>query len=234
MRRGLVIFIIVIISVLLIFLVTFLYSRSWKNALFIKPMHHLETDEKLIALTFDDGPSSVRTPALLELLNEYDVKASFFMLGDNIHRYPDIAKQVFNEGHLIGNHSYNHPRMIFKSAAFVKEQISETDLLIKATGQERVVYMRPPYTSKYVILPLVLLSMNKTLVTGTYDPPAEYKADYIAKDVAEEVITNAFSGSIIYLHDGKDSDQKEFIESVELIIKGLHDEGYSFVRIDHE
>lgn len=106
--------------------------------------------------------------------------------------------------------------------------------MIESLGQKETIYFRPPYTSKYIILPLVLLSLNKKLVTGTYDPPSEYSSPYIAKNVANEVLQNTEPGSIIYLHDGKDSDQDQFIESVELIIIGLKEKGYKFIRLDYK
>ncbi|OJJ15701.1 hypothetical protein BKI52_38110 [marine bacterium AO1-C] len=210
----------------------FLYSRPWKNALFITPLHQIQTSEKVIALTFDDGPAKGRTPALLKLLKDKQVKATFFMLGANIKKYPTIAQQVHNEEHLIGNHSYSHPRMILKSPGFIKSEILRTEKLIQSLGQKDVKYFRPPYSSKFIVLPLVLSSMNKTLVTGTYDPPAEYGSPYNAQKVANQVIKNAQPGSIVYLHDGKKGDVLAFVKSVEIIIDQLHKQGYRFVRLD--
>lgn len=221
-----------LLALLIIVAVTFQYSRSWEHAFFIDPLYKINTGDSVIALTFDDGPSPVRTPALLELLDKYKVRATFFMLGQNIEKHPEVARAVFENGHLIGNHSYNHPRLIIKSPRFVKEQIRRTDSLIRTTGQSEVEYFRAPGTSKYLVLPLVVKTMGKQFVTGTYDPPSEYASPYRAEDVAGEVIANASPGSIIYLHDGKDSDRDEFIRSLELIITGLSEQGYSFVRLD--
>ncbi|MBN2439915.1 MAG: polysaccharide deacetylase family protein, partial [Spirochaetales bacterium] len=218
---------------LIIGIAAFQYSRSWQNALFINPIYKITTNEKIVTLTFDDGPSEIRTPALLDLLNKYDVKATFFMLGENIKKHPVIAHAVYEQGHLIGNHSYNHPRLILKSPSFVTEQIIKTDELIKSTGQKDVKYFRPPYSSKYIILPLVLRSLGKKLVTGTYDPPSEYVSPYNGEMVADEVIMNTKPGSIIYLHDGKITDQEEFIKSIEMIIVELRNKGYKFVRLDY-
>jgi chitin deacetylase len=217
---------------LLLFVSTFLYSRSWQNALFIKPLHSLETTQKLVALTFDDGPSTVRTLPLLALLKKHNVKATFFMLGENIEKHPEIAKEVFKDGHLIGNHSYNHPRLVFKSPAFVRRQIEKTDTLIQQLGRTEVKYFRPPFSSKYIVLPYLLWTMNKTLVTGTYDPPAEYAQPYPAEKVANQVVSNISNGAIIYLHDGKSTDKEAFLKSVELIIIRLKEKGYQFVRLD--
>lgn len=224
----------VFLLLFIIFAISFQYSRSWENAFILDPIYKLDTEDKLVALSFDDGPSETRTPALLELLEQYNVKAMFFMLGNNIEKYPEIAKDVFEAGHLIGNHSYDHPRLIFKSPSFMKEQILKTETLINETGQEKVKYFRPPYSSKYLILPWQLKKLDKELVTGTYDPPAEYIEPYNAENVANQVIENIQPGSIIYLHDGKDSDVEEFVKSVELIINGLREIDYEFVRLDYE
>lgn len=234
MKKLLIFVSIGLIIILIVGIATFQYSRSWQNAFFINPVYKIMTDEKIVALTFDDGPSETRTPVLLDLLSKYNVKATFFMLGENIEKYPDIAQAVYDQGHLIGNHSFNHPRLIFKSPSFIREQITKTDLLIKSLGQKKVQYFRPPYSSKYIILPLIIRSLNKKLVTGTYDPPSEYISPYNAKNVANEVIKNTNPGSIIYLHDGKDTDQEEFVKSVELIIIDLKGKGYKFVRLDYQ
>ncbi len=220
--------------ILLLGIATFQYSRSWENAFFINPVYKIVTDQKVVALTFDDGPSETRTPALLDILSKYNVKATFFMLGENIEKYPDIAQTVYDQEHLIGNHSYDHPRLIFKSPSFIREQITRTDQLIRLLGQKDVQYFRPPYSSKYIILPLVVQSLDKKLVTGTYDPPSQYISPYNARNVANEVIENTRPGSIIFLHDGKATDQEQFVESIELIIIRLKEKGYKFVRLDYE
>ena len=124
-------------SLLIILGILFQYSRSWKNGLFLKPIYKLNTDKKVVALTFDDGPGG-RTEALLEVLRRNDVEATFFMLGGKIEDNPEIAKQVFEEGHLIGNHTYNHPRMLLKTPSDMKSQILNTDGFIKNLGQEDI------------------------------------------------------------------------------------------------
>ncbi|MCB9234590.1 MAG: polysaccharide deacetylase family protein [Bacteroidia bacterium] len=217
---------------LIILIAAFFYSRSWERSLLMDPLCQLDSQEKIMALTFDDGPSEARTPLLLDLLDSLQVKATFFMLGQNIEKHPDLARQVFEQGHLIGNHSWDHPRLVLKSPTFVKDQIDRTEKLILELGQKEVKYFRPPFSSKYIVLPLVLSSLHKVLVTGTYDPPSEYKTPYDGPKVAAEVIANAKPGSIVYLHDGKSSDPEAFVESVRLIITSLQSQGYRFVRLD--
>lgn len=154
------------------------------------------------------------------------------MLGNRIQQYPEIAQRVYDEGHLIGNHSYDHSRLIFKSPGFIKNQVVQTDRLISSLGQDETLFMRPPNSKKYITLPLVLRSMGKILVTGSYDPPSEYHREYIGTVVANEVISNVEPGAIVFLHDGMDRDKEEFVRSVELIIRALKEQGYSFVRLD--
>ncbi|MEM7375355.1 MAG: polysaccharide deacetylase family protein [Bacteroidota bacterium] len=221
-----------ILIILLLLVLGLFYSRSWERALFIEPYFRIQTEDKLVALTFDDGPSPQRTLPLLRLLQEKEVKATFFMLGENIEKHDSIARKVFEEGHLIGNHSYDHPRLILRSVAFTRDQIVRTDRLIQRLGQKEVRYFRPPYSSKYIILPILLRSMNKILVTGTYDPPSEYKSPYDGQQVAQEVMENVQPGSVIYLHDGIHRDPEAFIQSVDLIIDSLRASGYRFVRLD--
>jgi len=208
------------------------WSRSWERSFFLDPLSRLETDELVIALTFDDGPSEARTPELLSLLDEYEVPATFFMLGRQVEKYPDIAQQVFDAGHLIGNHSYDHSRLILKTPSFVREQIERTDAAIQSLGQQKVAYLRPPYSSKYLVLPWLLKGMGKTLVTGTYDPPAEYQDPMDPELVSSQVLEHLEPGMIVYLHDGKESGADEFLQSVRMIIKGARAAGYRFVRLD--
>ncbi|GAB1447833.1 polysaccharide deacetylase family protein [Bacteroidota bacterium] len=208
------------------------YSRSWEHSLFIKPLNYFPTSKKQIALTFDDGPSTSRTPKLLALLRKHNVKATFFLLGKNIEKHPEIAKQIFQEGHLLGNHAYSHKRLVFVSPDFIRAEIEKTDSLIQALGQKEVRYFRPPFTAKFIFLPWVLKQMDKTLVTGTYDPPAEYNLPYIADSISTQVIDHAAPGYIVYLHDGKNADSDAFIQAVDSIIVQLKSENFEFLRLD--
>ena len=169
----------------------YLYSRPWTQGLILSPLYKLAANKKIVALTFDDGPSKERTPRLLMLLNKHKVQATFFMTGYNIERYPDIAKRVFHEGHLIGNHSFHHKRMIFKSPVYVAHVIDDADALIRSLGQTNVRFFRPPYSKKLIILPFLLKMRGKILVTGTYDPPSEYLSPYNSTNIAMDVISNS-------------------------------------------
>lgn len=99
--------------------------------------------ENLCALTFDDGPS-VNTPALLNMLADYDIKATFFLLGRNARYYPEIVRQIKDHGHEIGNHTWSHPNLRVLSFQRQKEELVSTDELLRSMGITPL-YMRPPY-----------------------------------------------------------------------------------------
>ncbi|MBI4977825.1 MAG: polysaccharide deacetylase family protein [Spirochaetes bacterium] len=223
---------IIVCAVILAAAAAYVYSRPWHRGFIVTPMYTLAHTNKTAALTFDDGPSRERTPRLLALLKKYNVTATFFMTGYHIGQYPEIAKAVYRDGHLIGNHSFHHRRLIFKSPSYIGREIDAADALIRNTGQTNVQYFRPPYCKKILLLPLLLKLRGKTLVTGTYDPPSEYKTPYNSTNIANEVLENITPGAIIFLHDGSGDNADAFIDSVERIIQGLRAQGYVFARID--
>jgi peptidoglycan-N-acetylglucosamine deacetylase len=106
---------------------------------------HGDPQQKKIALTFDDGPSAVYTEQVLNILAHYQVKATFFMVGENVAKYPQISRMVAQAGHSIENHSYSHPNMIFKSNKGVRREIDRAERIIQdATGTTPNLF-RPPY-----------------------------------------------------------------------------------------
>lgn len=103
-----------------------------------------ETDKK-IALTFDDGPNEI-TLLILEILKKHDVKATFFCIGKNVEKHPEILKQIMEEGHIVGNHSYSHSNFFdFYRKNRVIEEIRKTDALIESISGKKVQLFRPPY-----------------------------------------------------------------------------------------
>lgn len=117
------------------------FARSVADGNFIMDQ---SMEENLCALTFDDGPSPYTTPHLLDQLEEYGVKATFFLLGANVSRYPHIVERIKNSGHEIGNHSWSHPNLKLLNSERQKEEILHTDEILRSLGVTAL-YMRPPY-----------------------------------------------------------------------------------------
>jgi peptidoglycan/xylan/chitin deacetylase (PgdA/CDA1 family) len=105
----------------------------------------VHVDGPYIAMTFDDGPSATLTPKLLDVLAAHRIKATFFVIGENVAEHPEIVARAAREGHEIGNHSWSHPNLAKMSAENVRSQLQRTDDTIKSATGQRPTLMRPPY-----------------------------------------------------------------------------------------
>src|SRR2546423_14343695 len=105
----------------------------------------VHVDGPYIAMTFDDGPSATLTPKLLDLLAAHHIKATFFVIGENVAEHPEIVARAAREGHEIGNHSWSHPNLAKMSDESVRKQLRQTDDVIKQATGKRPTVMRPPY-----------------------------------------------------------------------------------------
>lgn len=199
-------------------------SRNYQVA--GKLINNIETTEKVVYLTFDDGPSK-ETSKIIDLLNELNVKATFFLIGDNIEKNMEDAKLIVENGHDVGNHSYSHNRMIFKSFSFIKEEIDKTNNLIKNLGYEKEIFFRPPFGKKLFVLPQYLNKINQKTVMWNIEPESYEESSKSAETIANHVKENVKNGSIILLHPMNDSTGK-ILESIKLIVKQLQSQGYSF------
>ena len=132
------------------------------NAIMDQPMR-----ENLCALTFDDGPS-INTPHLLDMLGEYGIPATFFMLGNQAERHPDIVKRVIAEGHEVGNHSYSHPNLRVVSLARKEEELRRTDTILRNLGASPQ-FVRPPYGSYDASTEKVAASLGLSLMLWSMD-----------------------------------------------------------------
>lgn len=105
----------------------------------------IDTAEKVVALTFDDGPTASGTNEILSVLDEMKVKATFFLIGAELEQNMAEGRKIVAAGHEVGNHSYSHVRMLLVTPAFVQQEIKKTDRLIRAAGYDREINFRPPY-----------------------------------------------------------------------------------------
>lgn len=176
-----------------------------------------------IAITFDDGPSSRYTGRLLDGLKERNVKASFFLIGENAEENPELVERIYKEGHLIGNHTYSHVQMTHLSEKEAANEIERTDQVISAITGEHVAYMRPPFGAwqreleiKMEVLP-VLWSVD----------PLDWTTENV-DEIVSKVVTEVEEGDIILLHDCYASS----IEAALRIVDILQKEGYEFVTVD--
>jgi peptidoglycan-N-acetylglucosamine deacetylase len=189
--------------------------------------YQVETENKVIALTFDDGPTK-NVDQILPVLDQYKAKATFFLIGNDIEKHPEEARKLVEAGHQIGNHTYSHNRMVLKSPSFIREEIEKTDELIRKAGYKGEIDFRPPYGKKLVGLPYYLNKHNRETIMWTLEPETYYTS---ADDKVKDVVENIKPGSIILLHPMYDQ-TIETIQVIEDILRELTDEGYKFVTVD--
>ena len=179
--------------------------------------------KKKIAITFDDGPSEACTGRLLDGLKKRQVKASFFVLGENVKENPKLAKRIVEEGHLIGNHTFHHVELSKMNEQKAKEELKKaSSAIFRATGKYPE-YMRPPYgecTRKLED------SVDMILVRWSVDP-RDWDTDN-ADEIVKKVVTSAGENDIILLHDCYDSS----VDAALRIIDILEKEGFEFVTVD--
>lgn len=176
-----------------------------------------------IALTFDDGPSTAWTPALLDGLKERGVKATFFLIGENADKNPEIVKRMAEEGHLIGNHTYHHVELTKVSENEARLELADTSaVIVRITGKEPE-YMRPPFGAWQRKLEQEIQMLP---VLWTIDP-----LDWTTEnqdEIVNKVVTEAEENDIILLHDC----YKSSIEAGLRIVDILQEEGFMFVTVD--
>jgi len=204
----------------------FLISKSRTFQFFGEIVARVDTNEKVVALTFDDAPTEYTEP-VLKTLKEKQVKATFFAIGSNLEKYPEIGKDIAQQAHEIGNHSYSHQRMLLKSQSFIDHEIQKTNTLIRQTGYEGEIFFRPPNGKKLFGLPWYLYQHGiKTIMVDiepdTYGNTTDFFVTY--------TLENTKPGSIILLHpfcEGCNSQR----EAISKIIDGLKAKGYRFVTV---
>src|SRR4030095_14680847 len=205
-------------------------SRSRTFQFFGEIIPRVETSQKIVALTFDDGPTPQATDQILTILSEMNVRATFFVTGAALEENLEQGKKLVAAGHELGNHSYSHVRMFFVTPSFVKQEIESTDKLIRETGYQGDIHFRPPYGTKLFAVPYSLWRHGRKSITWDVEPDSYPEIAADANKIVEHVRANVRPGSIIILHVMYPN-RRESMKSVKLIVEGLRAEGYEFKTV---
>ncbi len=208
-------------------------TENTENKLFGPVLAHGQQNKPLVALTFDDGPSAY-TLQVLDTLSKYGVKATFFMVGENVERHPDIASRVAGEGHVIGNHTYSHPFWgPIEAPNPINSELDKTAAVIRKACNVDPEYFRPPHGWRSPWMMSLARKDHYTVVTWTVSPDDWQKIT--AKTIEQRVLSRTRGGSIILLHDGLETkpnpNRSNTVAALPVIIRGLQARGYSFVTI---
>jgi chitin deacetylase len=183
--------------------------------------------EKVIALTFDDGPWPSNTPKILKILQQNNIKATFFWIGKALQEHPQIAKQVVAEGHIVGNHTWHHWYHRLDSATAARELDDTSELIYKITGVKTNLF-RPP--GGIMDNGVVDYAKNKKNVIVMWsNDPMDYRP-HSAQQLVNNVVRKAQPGGIILMHDGG-GEHPATVKALPKIIAKLTEQGYKFLTI---
>jgi peptidoglycan/xylan/chitin deacetylase (PgdA/CDA1 family) len=198
--------------------------RGKSSSLLAPSVWHGIRKRPAIALTFDDGPSE-STPALLDLLSEYTVKATFFMCGQNVRRLKEIAQEVSAAGHEIGNHTDSHPALYFKSPEFIYHELALAQESISQITKPKL--FRAPYGVRWPGLRSAQARLNLTGVMWT-----AIGNDWMwpASRISQLLLRKAENGAIFCLHDGRElrcaPDIRATLEALKIVLPILKERGF--------
>jgi peptidoglycan/xylan/chitin deacetylase (PgdA/CDA1 family) len=206
---------------------------DWRSPMFGRIFWRGPRRLPAISLTFDDGPNEPYTSRVLDILASFGVKATFFMIGENVERFPEAAGRVARAGHEIGNHTYDHGVLPLRSPGYIRDQIARTsDLIERATGSRPTLF-RAPHGWRNPWLARTVRSAGCEPVAwmlGVWDTSRPGAAA-----ITERTLHGLSNGCLLLLHDGRGTehgaDASQMVEALPEIIRKAHAAGYRFVTL---
>jgi peptidoglycan/xylan/chitin deacetylase (PgdA/CDA1 family) len=193
--------------------------------------YQLMGKEKIVALTFDDGPHPIYTPQILDILDQYQAKATFFMIGNRMEQYPDIVRDVSARGHLIANHTYTHPyNLRTLSPEKLKWEVDQCQQNMQTIAGQNTYLFRPPRGILNQEIIKIVQDKGYTIVLWgicTFNRKAP-----TPEMMANRVIKQAHPGQIVLLHDGRTDFRWKDVVATRLIVENLSRQGYRFVTLE--
>lgn len=190
------------------------------------PVYSVDRDDKKIALTIDAAWEDDKTAFILETLDRYDIKATFFLCGFWVEKYPDKVKAIFNAGHELGNHTSTHPHMTRLSKDQIKNELGDFENLMENITGEQTNLFRAPYGEYNDNVILAVRELGYEVLQWDIDT-VDWKPERSAQDILNTVLPNLHSGCIILAHNNGYK-IKEYLPT---LIQTALDQGYEFVKI---
>lgn len=188
---------------------------------------------RTLALTFDDGPNDPHTLRLLDVLDRHNTRATFFLIGNFVRQRPDIVRAIADAGHSIGNHTFSHPNLIFRSAADVRRELEQCDRAIAdAVGQTPTLF-RPPHGGRTPGVLRAIRGAGKTPIMWSV-AGLDWKP-HTAEEISGIVQRRVRGGDVILLHDGSHvafgADRGATVAATHLLLTRYRAEGFSFQTV---
>ncbi|MGW1346332.1 polysaccharide deacetylase family protein [Kribbella sp. NPDC002412] len=200
-------------------------SQPASTASAVSTSTQADAGTKWVYLTFDDGPNPKYTPQILKILQAYRVRATFFVIGQNVKRYPALTRKVDRRGHSVQSHSWSHPNLTKVNWSTFKYQIRTTDRYLRTQTGYTPRCLRPPYGATNRVVARRAAALGKTIKLWSVDPRDWTRPGTAV--IARRVLANVRSGSVILLHDGG-GNRSQTVAALPRILKTLKARGYVF------
>jgi peptidoglycan/xylan/chitin deacetylase (PgdA/CDA1 family) len=185
--------------------------------------------DKAVALTFDDGPEEEWTPKVLDILKQKNVKATFFVIGKQVQKYPEMLRRINAEGHIVGDHTFDHADLTKLDAKQVDEEIEKCALIIHDTIGKTPRLVRPPFGFHNSTVDNVVYSKGKIIVLWSLDTEDWTGLD--AETIKSRILPKMQNGFIVLQHAGENPKLGGSVQALPDIIDELKAQGYTFVTI---
>jgi len=198
-------------------------------------IYRVNSASKLVALTFDDGPSPLWTPKILDELKAAGIKATFFMLGEHVARYPDVARRVVEEGHEIGNHTYDHHVLLYYTSKELEDELNYADRTLQSVTGVTTRYFRPPKAWLTADEKIKVREMGYKVILWSLN-----SKDWVTfhdKQIVSYILRRIQPGDIILFHDSggafttEGGDRSQTVKAIKRLATKLREKGYEFVTI---
>ncbi len=186
-------------------------------------------NENQVCLTFDDGPDPVYTPPILEILGKEGVRATFFVLGQQAMRHPELIKQIHSAGHQLGLHGFEHERLFYQPLSYLSDQLERSKTIIEALIREPIQYFRPPFGTFSPRVLKICARLNLRIVLWslmTYDFDIELPTQSIIHTVNRIIV----AGDILVLHDGHRHSYRT-VQMLQPMIQIIKDRGFKLALV---
>lgn len=207
----------------------FTLAEWWRDLHSGVVLSRAETSDRVVALTFDDGPDPLYTPRVLDVLHRCSVHATFFVQGRLVERYPQIVRRAAAEGHCIGNHTYSHPYLTRLSPDAVRNEIDSCERCLEANAGISTTLFRPPRGDWNPTVYRACVRSHSPLILWTV--ALEHHEAPTPSAMAQRVLEHVRPGDIILMHDGAFVSRETTVQALPLLIAGLQRRGYRCVTL---
>lgn len=224
---------IALVAVVAIVTTLWYVSESPKNQIWGQTVTSEPITQKVVALTFDDGPNPPYTNQIIEYLHEQHAPATFFVVGQAIVAHPEVVRLAVADGNAIGNHTWDHAHLVLQSRAHIRRELASTEDAIWNAAHIHTHIFRPPFGARDFAVIDVAHQMGYQVIMWSVPLPADWR-NPPPQVIADRILKYVKDGSIIVLHDGnrgRPADRRNSVEATKLLVTALKRQGFGFVTV---